>query len=69
MKRERLSSSSVASAGYDLATHTLELEFLHGGVYQYFLVPEATYRALLAAPSAGRFVAEKIKPRHPCRKV
>lgn len=60
MKREHLSSSMMASAGYDASTRTLEIEFVRGGVYQYFDVPPSEHEALLAAPSKGRFFHTRI---------
>ena len=41
---------------------TLEVEFHDGRVYQYFPVPEVTYRELIGAESIGNFVATRIKP-------
>ncbi|HEY7770718.1 KTSC domain-containing protein [Longimicrobium sp.] len=69
MKRQRLDSSSLASAGYDPGRQVLEVEFLNGGVYEYDDVPEETYRALLDADSKGRFLNAEIKPHHPSRRL
>jgi hypothetical protein len=60
--RVSVSSTSIASIGYDEATQTLEVEFAHGGVYQYFDVPARVHQDLMAASSIGRYVAEEIKP-------
>jgi hypothetical protein len=46
MEREAVSSSSVASIGYDPESLTLEVEFASGDVYQYFDVPETEYDGL-----------------------
>ncbi len=50
-----LTSSMMASVGYDPRRRTLEIEFRTGGVYRYFRVPAPVFRALREAPSKGRF--------------
>lgn len=61
VNRTPVSSSSVASVGYDPNTMTLEVEFKNGSVYQYFDVPEAVYQELMIADSVGRYLNENIK--------
>lgn len=61
MNRIALSSSNVASAGYDDQSRTLEIEFHKGGVYQYFDVPRTTYEQLVNAASPGGFLHEQIR--------
>lgn len=61
MHREPVSSSNIASIGYDEATQTLEVEFLNNRVYQYFNVPANIYEALMVAPSHGVFFNTNIK--------
>lgn len=61
MERQTVSSSNVASVGYDPATATMEVEFLSGSVYQYFDVPEHEYEALIGAGSVGSYLASNIK--------
>ena len=39
MERIAVESSNLASIGYDEASMVLEVEFKHGGIYQYFDVP------------------------------
>lgn len=56
MRRQRVSSSSVVSVGYDGPSQSLELEFAGGAVYRYRRVPRLVYDELLRAPSKGRFV-------------
>jgi hypothetical protein len=63
MKRVPVTSSSVASVGYDSASFILEVEFHNGGVYQYSHVPAAAHRLLLQADSIGEYVNTVIKPR------
>lgn len=61
MKRESVSSSNLASVGYDAENQILEIEFYHGGVYQYFDVPKEEYKALMEADSHGKYFAANIK--------
>ncbi len=69
MERQRVDSSSVRSVGYDGESHTLEVEFRNGGVYDYLDVPEAEARRLRRADSLGRYLNTRIKPRYRVRKV
>ena len=61
MNRTPVTSSNVASVGYDQNTLTLEVEFHSGAVYQYFDVPEAVYQEFMAADSLGRYLNQNIK--------
>jgi len=61
MIRTPVSSSNVASIGYDSVTMTLEIEFTKGTVYQYFDVPEAEYQSLISAESVGKYLNYNIK--------
>ena len=61
MNRTPVTSSHVASVGYDLNTMTLEVEFRNGAVYQYFDVPETEYQHLMSASSVGTYLNQNIK--------
>jgi KTSC domain len=61
MKRIPVSSSNIASAGYDPITRSLEIEFLHGGTYQYSDVPTSVYDSLMTAESHGSYFDRHIK--------
>jgi len=61
MKRQQVESSNLASIGYDAKNEILEVEFKHGGVYQYFDVPESIYDDLMNASSHGQFFDKNIK--------
>lgn len=61
MERKPVSSSNIASIGYDEATSTLEIEFLNNSIYQYFDVPQHIYRGLMSAESHGKYLAQNIK--------
>lgn len=61
MERKSVSSSNIASIGYDVNTSTLEIEFLNNTIYQYFDVPQHIYQGLMQADSHGQFLAQNIK--------
>lgn len=61
MNRQAVSSSNIAAIGYDVNSQTLEIEFLNGGVYQYFDVPKHVYDDLMGAGSHGQYLAQNIK--------
>ncbi len=61
MTREPVSSSAIASVGYEPATLTLEIEFHSGSVYRFFDVPERVYREFVAADSKGTYFVEAIR--------
>lgn len=61
MERTSVSSSNVASIGYDNASQTLEVEFLNGSIYEYYDVPENVYQELIAASSVGGYLAQRVK--------
>ena len=61
MERTRVSSSNLRSVGYEASSSTLEIEFLDGGVYQYYSVPESRYSGLIAASSKGSYFDSYIK--------
>lgn len=61
MKRQSVESSNLASVGYDAAKQILEIEFKHGGIYQYYYVPSSIYEGLMNASSHGTYFDNKIK--------
>jgi hypothetical protein len=61
MERKPVTSSNIASIGYDENTSTLEIEFLNNSIYQYFDVPQQIYQGLIQADSHGQFLAQNIK--------
>ena len=61
MKRNSVSSSTIACIGYDSINQILEIEFLKTGVYQYSRVNESTYLELLSSSSLGQFFNARIK--------
>lgn len=61
MTRTPVSSSNIASIGYDSRTQTLEVEFNNGSVYQYHGVPAGIYQGLMGAPSHGEYLDAYVK--------
>jgi len=61
MDRESVYSSNLSSVGYDPSSQTLEVKFNHGGIYQYFNVPESVYNGLMNANSKGQYFDRNVK--------
>jgi hypothetical protein len=68
MTRHPVKSSNVKSIGHD-GKSTLEVEFTHGGIYQYTKVPLSKYNRLITAKSIGAHMNEHIIPKHKGKKV
>jgi KTSC domain len=66
VKRLEVTSRAIRSVGYHAGT--LELEFVDGDVYRYFLVPRHVFLELLQAESKGAFFNERIRDRYPTKK-
>lgn len=56
-----VSSSNIASIGYDENTNTLRVSFLNGSLYDYHSVPSHLYHGLMNASSHGGYLDEYIK--------
>lgn len=69
MERTLVSSSDIASIGYDEDVEILEVEFLKGGVYIYKGVPKVLFEGLINAQSIGSFFSREIKSAFPYEKV
>lgn len=69
MEHTRVSSSNLASVGYDSSTQLLEVAFLNRSVYQYFGVPSSVYMQLMNASSHGSYFNQHIRDRYRYRKV
>lgn len=54
-------SSNIVRFRYDSETSTLEIEFMKGGAYQYFDVPESEFEEMRSAASKGQYLAQNIK--------
>ncbi len=69
MKRQAVSSSSIASVGYDESSNTLEIGFQNGRVYLYLQVPGIEFEGLMAAHSKGRYFNSRIAGRFDYRQI
>lgn len=69
MKRQSVESSNLSSIGYDAENEILEVEFNHGGVYQYFDVPLNVYKELINADSHGKYFAANIRNEYEFKKI
>ena len=69
MKRKQVESSNLASIGYDVNSEILEVEFKHGGVYQYSDVPEKVYEELMNADSHGVYFSANIRNEYEYKKL
>jgi len=59
--RTSVSSSSIASVGYDPAAQVLVVEFVNGGVYAYSSVLRPVFDNFLRAPSKGRYFLQAVR--------
>lgn len=69
MFREPVSSSSIASIGFDDDSETLEVEFVSGSVYRYRGVSQAVFDAFRTAPSKGTYFNAHIRDAYPWDRV
>ena len=69
MERAKISSSHIASVGYEPTSRVLHVEFGNGDVYEYRGVPEHYYRALSDANSSGSAFHKYIKPHFSGNKI
>lgn len=61
MERISVSSSNIASVGYDESSQTLEIEFIPGSIYEYYGVPLYVFQELTSASSVGGYFAQRVK--------
>lgn len=64
-----ITSSNIASVGYDENSQTLEIEFSNGSVYQYFDVPVNIYQGMMTSSSHGQYFLQHIKGIYQYNKV
>jgi hypothetical protein len=69
MERIAVSSDNLSSVGYEVASQTLEIEFHHGGVYQYAGVSEGEHEGLMNAASKGTYFHANIRNRYSFTKL
>lgn len=61
MEMVPVSSSNIASIGFDENTHILAVQFTNGRTYRYAGVPNGEFQNLLNATSVGSYFAANIK--------
>ena len=61
MDRIPVSSTNLASVGYEPMSMVLEIEFVGGRIYQYFDVPESEFQQLMRAESHGTYFSANIR--------
>lgn len=69
LRRNNVESSNIKSIGYDTENKILEVEFRHGGIYQYLDIPENIYEEFMNADSHGKYFSEKIRNDNDYRKL
>lgn len=69
VKRTDVDSSMLTSVGYDEKKNILEVEFNHGGIYEYYDVEKEIYDDLMNADSLGRYFINNIKDDYDYGKV
>ncbi|WP_068080580.1 KTSC domain-containing protein [Polycladidibacter stylochi] len=69
MEREAVSSSNLASVGYEEETSVLEVEFNSGRIYQYYDVPQKTHEELIGADSVGRYFNAHVRNSFPFQEM
>ena len=69
MRRDPVSSTSIASIGYNAAIETLDVEFVTGRVYRYRGVEADVFEDFRAASSKGTFFNAHIKDAYPFERL
>ena len=69
MQLNTVESSMLYAVGYNSKTHTLEVVFNSGGIYQYYDVPPDEYKGLMEAESKGRYMHECIIDVYPWAQI
>jgi hypothetical protein len=63
IQMQPMASTNILQAGYDPKARTLAVEFVGGGLYYHYQVPEEVWAGLRSAASAGRYYRMVIKDR------
>ena len=69
MRRETVTSSVIATIGYDPQFQWLEVELKAGGLYLYREVPARIHQAFMAALSKGSFYNAWVRDDYPFVRV
>jgi hypothetical protein len=54
-------SSNIARFKYDVSSQVLTVEFINGGAYNYYDIPDFIFDEMRRAGSRGQFLAQRIK--------
>jgi len=65
----QLKSSRIKSVEYNDSTEVLTIEFVKGGRYKYFSVPDVIYQGLISSSSPGTYFDNFIKAKYNYKKV
>jgi hypothetical protein len=60
LKRDPVTSENIKEIGYDESLCLLEIEFHHGGVYQYEGVPKHVWHELTNSTSLNEYFRNEI---------
>lgn len=66
---ESVVSSNIAAIGYDPDTAVLTIQFVKGGIYEYYDVPSYEHEALMSADSKGTYAHQNIYKRYRQQKI
>ena len=69
MHRFPIPSTEFKQVGYQADSETLEIQFVKGGVYQFFNVPLTVFDEFMSAPSKEGYYHSKIGERFPCSRI
>jgi len=69
MRVATVESTTLTTVAYDETRELLQLEFCSRAVYQYFGVPREVHKALLDAPSKGKYFNRAIRGQFPYRPI
>jgi KTSC domain-containing protein len=61
MHRVPIASRTIKAIAFDPRTHTLEIEFFSGHIYDFADVPQHVYDELMHAPSKAKYFHEHIR--------
>lgn len=64
MEMKAVTSSKLASVGYNSSAMILRIEFIKDGVFEYYGVPEIHYNGLMESESPGRYFKRFIKDKY-----
>jgi hypothetical protein len=65
----QLNSSRIRSVEYNNSTEILTIDFVKGGKYKYFSVPETIYNGIIKSDSPGNYFDTMIKSKYNYKKA